>query len=143
MCHCYEQKTRVCCSNCVSFISVVIGILGFIIFAIGAMQTGTIDPLLKQTKVNLIKQESKYAMPVIIVGLATTLTAILGCFSVRYKSPLFAVPFATITFTIGLSFIIFGFISIGSGSMVSPDSFRETVCEKSSDFRLAYAEAVD
>ena len=143
MCHCYQPKTRKYCSSCVTFISVLIGILGIIIFAIGAMQTGSIDPDLQKAKVNLLHEESKYAMPVIVIGLCTTLTALLGCFSVRYKNPFFAVPFAFVTFTIGISFIIFGAVSIGSGRLLSPESFRETVCENSKDFQQAYAEAVD
>jgi len=92
------------------------------VIALGILQTGRVVPPDSKTfGLDINMSQSGYALPVMVVGLLTLLTALLGCCVCKCKNKAcFAVPFGVITFIIGVVLIVLGVLAVSAGSLLTP-----------------------
>ena len=148
---CYSSGYRKCCNSYIAFISVVMFLLSVGVIALGALQTGQVVPAdAKTVGLDINISQSGYALPVMVVGLLTLLTAMLGCCvcsSDRCKchKACFAVPFGIVTFVMGVALIVLGLLAVSAGSLLTPETFKGPICSsaRAQDAVAAYASAID
>ena len=83
-------------------------------------------------------------MHILCVGLLLLIVALLGC-SVcfcKHKSHL-ALPFGFITCIVGITLITLGIFAISLGLVLTLNDFRDPVCAKAEQIKIAYTNAVD
>ena len=147
---CYSSGYRKCCNSYIAFISVVMFLLSVGVIALGILQTGQVPADSKTFGLDINISQSGYALPVMVVGLFTLLTALLGCCVCKplccsKNKACFAIPFGVITFIVGVVLIVLGVLAVSAGSLLTPETFRGPICSnaKAQDIRVAYTNAID
>ena len=117
MCKCYSNKTKNMCQKVVGGISLLLGLLGIVTLAFGAMAGGGVPPQLEKLMgSNADKFKGAAGGPILGLGALILVTAILGCATAKFKNPCFAIPFGLMTFVFGLILLILGGIAMVIGS---------------------------
>lgn len=128
MCN-YSNKTKATCQKVVGGISLVLGLLGIVTLAFGAMSSGGVPPQLEKLMGNN-KMGGGGGTPMLALGALVFLTAILGCATAKFKNPCFAIPFGLLTFIFGLILLIIGALAMLVASPAVGKTFVNGVCNQ-------------
>ena len=118
MCKCYSNKTKNMCQKVVGGISLLLGVLGLVTLAFGAMSSGGTPDAFKSMAAKMPKGSipSSGGGPILGLGVVIMVTSVLGCATAKFKNPCFAIPFGILTLIFGLILLIIGFLAMAISS---------------------------
>jgi hypothetical protein len=126
----YSNKMKNTCQKVVGGISLLLGLFGVILLAMGVMAGGGLPPNIEKMLPEDAKKAVSGASGSFFVGLGVLIlaTSLLGCATAKFKNPCFAIPFGILTSVFGLILLILGFIAMAVGSPQAVDIMRKAGC---------------
>lgn len=137
----YNAKCSACCRGVVYLVSVLIGVLGLLVLAFGAMQTDYLPPASNYINVDIAK--SGFGLAVVFLGLASLFIALLGWCTAKTKNCLVSTLFIVITFIMGVAFLVIGVVMGASVNDGIFEKLKSASCSKAVMLREEYMMAID
>ena len=119
------------CQKVVGGISLLLGLLGIVTLAFGAMSSGGMPPAMTKLMGDK-KIGGGGGGPMLALGALVFLTSILGCATAKFKNPCFAMPFGLLTFIFGLALFIIGALAMVIASPEAGKVVLNEVCKSNS-----------
>jgi hypothetical protein len=140
---CYSNACKSLCAKVVVGLSVIIVLLGLVSCIFGGMQMGnkiTPSEVIPEFSDTSAFDGSGFGLFVLIFGLITIITGVLGILTAKYKKPWFATLFILLTFVMGMALFIAGILAAFGGAIY--DLVAESACNSNPGYQY-YRELVD